>query len=260
MPRAATIPVPESTRTDTAGPSPEEMEIAREVQACLLPRRQPRLETLEYASCYLPALEVGGDYYDFLENGPGHLGFALGDICGKSVSAALMMATLQATLRSQFATGRYNLTRLLCSVNELICECTASQHFAGLFLGDYDDGSRHLRYANCGHAPPLLVHADGEFERLGPTATVLGAFEDWECATREIELVPGDVLLMFTDGVSETTNRAGRELGERGLVEALRACRRRSLPGLVEELIQAVREFGDYHQKDDMTLVVARPR
>jgi serine phosphatase RsbU (regulator of sigma subunit) len=154
-------------------PSVEEMASAREVQTRLLGRRAPHLETLECASCYLPARGIGGDYYDFIHMGLGKVGLVLGDISGKGVPAALMMASLQAILRSHSAVLTDDLARLLRSANRQFCECTGESHFASLFLGEYNDATRRLRYANCGQTSPLVVHRDFSIDRLESTATVL---------------------------------------------------------------------------------------
>jgi serine phosphatase RsbU (regulator of sigma subunit) len=236
------------------------MEVAREVQERLLPNRSPDLRTLEVAGLTLPARQLGGDYYDFLEPGAGRLGIALGDISGKGVSAALMMASLQASLRSHYAAGNGGLERLLRSVNGLFHECTAVQHYATLFLAEYDDHSRRLRYANCGHLPPLLLRCDGRVERLGPTAMILGAFREWECGIAESTLAPGDVLLLFSDGLTEACRVPGEDFGDERLLETLRACRGLPLPAMLRVIVQTAREFGGPHQRDDMTLVVARAR
>ena len=235
------------------------MDRARQVQACFLRHKAPRLNTLEIEGCSIPARDVGGDFYDFLDLGPGHLGLALGDISGKGVPAALMMASLRAILRSQNSAHKHSLTELLKSANSLYRECTDSNHFASLFLGDYDDRCRSLRYVNCGHNPPLLVHADWRVERLRPTATLLGLFEDWECATAVATIVPGDVLLFFTDGLIEAFNHAGAEFGESGLLVSLRICRHLPLPVMVRHLIGASLSFSSYERSDDLTLLAARP-
>ena len=241
-----------------AGPSADEMQVAREVQFRLLRSSAPRLATLECAACSLPAREVGGDFFDFLRPGPGRLGLVLGDISGKGVSAALMMASLQASLRSHFATVGDDLPRLLRDVNRLHFECTAPQHYASLFFANYDDASRHLRYANCGHNAPLLVHADGGVDRLQATSTVLGMFESWTCATAAVALAPGDTLLLFTDGVTEAIDPAGEAFGEARLLSSLRRHGHLSLSSLIHVMLREIRSFAGGRQRDDMTLVVAR--
>jgi serine phosphatase RsbU (regulator of sigma subunit) len=239
--------------------SAEEMTSAREVQRRLLGRRVPHLETLECAFRYLPARGISGDFYDFIHMGLGRVGLVLGDISGKGVAAALMMASLQAILRSQPAAFTGDLARLLRSANRQFCECTGESHFASLFLGEYNDATRRLRYANCGQTSPLIVHRDFSVDKLESTATVLGMFPDWNCSVREIALQPGDTVLLFTDGVTEAMNAAGEEFGEIRLLEALRAYRRLPLSALVGAIAAAVQEFSGHHLADDVTLLVARP-
>jgi serine phosphatase RsbU (regulator of sigma subunit) len=137
----------------------QELEFAREVQARLFPQKLPRLETLEYTGGCVPARQVGGDYFDFLELRPGRVALVLADIAGKGISGALLMANLQANLRSQYAMALDDLPRLLKSVNQLFYENTSESSYATLFFADYDDSSRRLRYVNCGHLPPLLLRA-----------------------------------------------------------------------------------------------------
>jgi len=139
----------------------QEMDIARQVQSKLLPQKMPPLATLEYAGDCLQARAVGGDYYDFLDLGPGRVGFVLADIAGKGISAALLMANLQANLRSQYATALDNLPQLLQSVNRLFYESTEPNNYATLFFATYDDATRRLTYVNCGHNPPVLLRRDG---------------------------------------------------------------------------------------------------
>jgi sigma-B regulation protein RsbU (phosphoserine phosphatase) len=150
----------------------QEMEYAKQVQARLFPQKLPSMKTLQYAGGCIQARQVGGDYYDFLELRPGRLALVLADIAGKGISGALLMANLQANLRSQYAVALDDLPRLLKSVNQLFHENSSDSSYATLFFADYDDSSRRLRYVNCGHLPPLLLRADGQLERL--TATTRG--------------------------------------------------------------------------------------
>ncbi|HUI40810.1 MAG TPA: SpoIIE family protein phosphatase [Terriglobia bacterium] len=240
--------------------SAQEMDFARQVQARLFPQKLPQLKTLEYAGGCVQARQVGGDYYDFLDFGAGRMGLVLADIAGKGVSGALLMANLQANLRSQYALAMADLPGLLGSVNRLFHESTADESYATLFFGDYSDEHRVLRYANCGHNPPFLMRADGSVERLAATATVIGLFDDWACPIRETRLNPGDTLVVYTDGVTEAANAAGDEFGEDRLVEIVRAERHRPAQQLMEAISTAVRQFSAGEQADDVTLVVARGR
>src|SRR5467141_412498 len=169
-------------RLDTERRARQEIEIAKQVQARLFPQSQPPLKTLEYAGLCIQARKVGGDYYDFLNLGKERLGFVIGDISGKGIAAALLMANLQANLRSQCAIALDQPQRLLCSVNQLFCDNTPDGAFATLFFAVYDDAGSRLRYANCGHRSALLLRRDGELERLASTCTVLGLFAHWDCA------------------------------------------------------------------------------
>jgi len=236
----------------------QELEIAKRVQARLFPQTLPQLKTLEYAGICIQALEVGGDYYDFLNLGQERLGLIIGDTSGKGIGAALLMANLQANLRSQSAIALDQPRRFLQSVNQLFCENTTDSAYATLFFAEYDDQNRRLRYANCGHYAPLLLRRDNKVERLDSTATVLGLFKEWDCSTEERQLLPGDVLALYTDGITESFNAVGEEFGETRLMDAL--LRHRELPpgALLAAIVEEVRRFSPDEQHDDITLIVAR--
>jgi len=234
-----------------------EMEIARQVQSKLLPQKAPALATLDYAGTCIQARAVGGDYYDFLELGLGRVGFVLADIAGKGMSAALLMANLQAHLRSQAAILVQDLPRSLRSVNRMFYESTEPSNYATLFLGVYDDATRRLSYANCGHNPPLLLHGE-TVERMAATVTVLGLFEEWECVVAEAQLAAGDILAIYTDGIVEAMNANQEEFGEGRLVQTLRENRHLDATSLLDTVVAAVRQFAAGEQSDDLTLLVAR--
>jgi serine phosphatase RsbU (regulator of sigma subunit) len=149
-------------RIETERRIARDMEIAKQVQARLFPRKLPSLDTLEYAGRCIPAREVGGDYYDFLNLGAGRMGIVLADIVGKGIPGALLMANLQADVRSQCAVASQDLPQFLKSVNQSFFESTDEGRYATLFFGDYQDSTRRLRYANCGHNPPLCWCAQME--------------------------------------------------------------------------------------------------
>ena len=244
-----------------------EMEIARDVQTRLLPQAAPDLKTLECAGQCLQAWRVGGDYYDFLELGWDQVGLVLADVSGKGVHAALLMANLQAHLRSLSGLTRgttqrmtpLDLVRTLQQVNRIVWKSTAAQHYATLFFGLYDDGTRRLTYANCGHNPPMLLRANGSVDRLKSTATVIGLFEKWECVAREIQLDPGDLLAIFSDGVTEAM-QGEEEFGEPRLLDELRQSRELPVEQVVNTVFTAVQQFSAGNQSDDLTLVIARAR
>jgi phosphoserine phosphatase RsbU/P len=236
----------------------QEMEIAKQVQARLFPQTLPPLQTLEYAGICHQARQVGGDYYDFLDLGGSRLGFVIGDISGKGIAAALLMANLQANLRGQCAIALDQPQRLLRSVNQLFCGSTSDGAFATLFFAEYDDRSRCLRYANCGHLPALLLRNDDSLERLESTATILGVFGNWDCTIAELQLSPGDTLALYTDGITESFNDAGEEFGEGRLISALRRHGADSSATLLTAIVDEVRQFAPQEQHDDITLIIAK--
>jgi serine phosphatase RsbU (regulator of sigma subunit) len=250
--------------------SAHEMDIARAVQSRLFPQVIPQLASLEYQGNCIQARQVGGDYYDFWDLGSHHLALVLADISGKGISGALLMANLQANLRSRSAVARQDLLNLnregkwlpgmLKSVNQLFFENTPDDRYATLFLAVYDDGTRELEYANCGHNPPLLFRATGQVERLGPTALVIGFTPEWGCTTEIIRLEPGDVLVIYTDGVTEANDADGNEFGEARLEKVVRENLLACPAELLVAIQKAVQGFSTGEQFDDLTLVVARAR
>ncbi|QNI33307.1 SpoIIE family protein phosphatase [Alloacidobacterium dinghuense] len=238
----------------------QEMEIARQVQARLFPQQLPESLSLDYAGICIQARKVGGDYYDFLDLGSQRLGLVIGDIAGKGIAGALLMANLQANLRGQLAMVVDQPQRLLHSVNQLFFKNTAEHAYATLIFAEYDDKAQMLRYANCGHLPALLLRCSGEMERLHSTCTVVGLFDDWECKSSEACLLPGDTLALYTDGVTEACNDQGEEFGEERLADALRRYRNHSASGLLQSVVNEVQSFSPQEQQDDITLIVARCR
>lgn len=236
----------------------QEMQVAREVQEKLLPQCAPTLRTLECAGRCIQTRSVGGDYFDFLDLAPGHVGLVLGDVSGKGFSAALLMANLQASLRSRCVGFSGDIALRLSSVNEQLRRSTAEGYFATLFFADYDDVTRQLVFSNCGHNPPILLRADGAVERLTSTATVLGLFEQWQCSTQETTLHPGDLLAIFSDGVTEAMNGVGDEFGEARLIASLREAHSCAPALLLTTVVSAVQGFTGGFQSDDLTLVIAR--
>jgi serine phosphatase RsbU (regulator of sigma subunit) len=253
-----------------------ELEIAKQVQSRLFPQCLPPLSTLDYAGSCIQARQVGGDYYDFLDLGSPqrldrgatraldaaswHLAFVLADICGKGIAGALLMANLQANLRSRYALALDDLPRLLKSVNQLFYENSPDDRYATMFFGVYDDRTSELEYANCGHNAALVFRADGGLERLTSTSTVIGLFPRWECSTERVTLRADDLLVIYTDGVTESLNHDYEEFGEERLAEAV--LRHRELPpqSLMAEVVSEVRAFSPHEQHDDITLIVAKRR
>jgi len=238
----------------------QELEIAKQVQARLFPQTLPQLKTLKYAGICIQAREVGGDYYDFLNLGQERLGIVIGDTSGKGIGAALLMANLQANLRSQSAIALDQPQRFLRSVNQLFYQNTTDSAYATLFFAEYEDKVRCLRYANCGHYSPLLLRSDNTLERLDSTCTVLGLFQQWDCLIEERHLFAGDILALYTDGITDSFNQAGEDFGEHKLIEALRRYRELSPQLMLDAIVDEVQQFSPHEQHDDITLIVAKCR
>jgi serine phosphatase RsbU (regulator of sigma subunit) len=236
----------------------QELEIAKQVQARLFPQRLPAISALDYAGVCVQARSVGGDYYDFLDLGPDRVALVIGDIAGKGMAAALLMANLQANLRSQCVSAMDDLEEFLSSVNRLLFQNTATNSYATLFFAEYDQRLERLRYANCGHLSALILRRDGTLERLEPTCTVVGLFEDWKCCVSESRLDEGDLLALYTDGVTESSDSSDEEFGEARLIEELRSNRRLPSAELANTIVQKVLHFSTPEQFDDITLIIAK--
>jgi phosphoserine phosphatase RsbU/P len=179
---------------------------------------------------------------------------------GKGMAAALLMANLQANLRSQVAFALDEPRRLLQSVNLLFCENSPESAFASLFFADYHDATGGLRYVNCGHLCGLVLRRDGTLDRLKATSTVLGLFREWESPVGECRLEADDLFALYTDGVTEAFDDAGEEFGEQRLVDSLRRHRDHPSGSILASLVDEVRSFSPHEQHDDLTLIVARRR
>jgi sigma-B regulation protein RsbU (phosphoserine phosphatase) len=236
-----------------------ELELGREVQERLFPQAYPAIPGLDYAGACRPALGVGGDYYDFIPISNGGLGIAIGDISGKGIPAALLMATLRAFLRGQAINHATDLSAVIANLNRLVFESSAPNRYATFFLGTYDSGTRILRYVNAGHNAPMVIRNANEVVRLEAGGSVVGLLQGGAWEHGQVQLEPGDVLAAFTDGISEAMNESDEEWGEEQLIKATRA-----LPGapprvILEHIMRLADEFAaGAPQFDDMTLIVAR--
>ncbi|HEX8501136.1 MAG TPA: SpoIIE family protein phosphatase [Pyrinomonadaceae bacterium] len=276
-----------------------EVEIAHEVQSQLFPRSTPALSTAAMTGECRAALGVAGDYYDYVEVVPGLVAFALGDVSGKGISASLVMSNLQAALRAQVAiisermgaarpaalaagsgpggdgAGAAEASEMPCgvagadagcvvskmaeSINVQLCRATDANRFATLFLGLYDDRARTLRYTNAGHNAPLLVRADGTVERLWAGGTVLGAFDGVAFEEGRAQLFEGDLLVVYSDGITEAQNAAGEEYGEARLAELAADARAETAENIRRRIFDAAdRWSGEAERGDDQTLVLLK--
>jgi sigma-B regulation protein RsbU (phosphoserine phosphatase) len=237
-----------------------EVEIAREVQERLFPQTLPPIAGVEYSGACRPALGVGGDYYDFLALPEGHLGVAIGDVSGKGIAAALMMASLQASLRGEATRAPENLAALVANVNHLVFEASSANRYATFFYAQYDPETGRLTYVNAGHNPPMLFHREGDqwrIERLDVGGTVVGLFKKFAYKQACVTIAPGDVLVAFTDGISEAMNAADEEWGEEQLIETVEQCDGLTPSEIIARIMEAADGFvAGAKQHDDMTLVV----
>jgi serine phosphatase RsbU (regulator of sigma subunit) len=237
-----------------------ELDIARRVQARLFPQTLHECRTLEYAGLCAQARQVGGDYFDYIGLDRDRVALVVGDIAGKGIAAALLMANLQANLRSQCLTALDDPEKFLISVNRLFYENTSTSAYATLFFAEYSDSQRRLRYINCGHLSGLLLRADGRAEWLESTCSVLGLFPQWQCSLAECRLSDGDILVIYTDGITEAFNHAGHEFGENGVLSSVQSCRDLPPREMIDTILTEVQKFSAAEQHDDMTLLIARCR
>ena len=237
-----------------------EVEIARGVQERLFPQTLPPIEGIKYSGACRPALGVGGDYYDFLALPGGHLGIAIGDVSGKGIAAALMMASLQASLRGEATRAPENLAGLVGNINHLLYEASSANRYATFFYAQYDPETRRLTYVNAGHNPPMLFHRDGDkwqITRLEVGGTVVGLLETVPYEQSAETIATGDVFVAFTDGISEAMNAADEEWGEAQLIGTVKQCGGLAPSQIIARVMQAADGFvAGAKQNDDMTLVV----
>jgi sigma-B regulation protein RsbU (phosphoserine phosphatase) len=239
-----------------------ELEIAREVQQRLFPQKLPQVKGLDFAGYCRPALGVGGDYYDFIHLDDGSLGIAVGDVSGKGIAAALMMASLQASLRGQAITMCTTVSEMIERINRLVFEASADNRYATFFYASYDPGTCKLRYVNAGHNPPILLRTrelSTCVHRLEEGGTVIGLFPGAPYREETIQLCPGDILVAFTDGITEALNYDQAEFGEQNLIDGILQQNFRSAADIIASILERVDSFtSDAPQHDDMTLVTVR--
>lgn len=236
-----------------------ELAVAREVQENLLPRELPSLPGVDLAAFYRSAEQVGGDYYDAFLTRQGLLCLVIADVSGKGVPAALLMAALRASLHALMLVQDLPLSEILSHLNGLLFQSSSASRYATLFLCLYDSSTQTLEYSNAGHNPPVLVRADGSFERLTVGGMVLGLFPGSTLVTQRTQFLPGDSLVAYTDGITEALNAAGSEWSEDGLHSALRITGPVSAEELMSHLRGQIASFtSGTPQVDDMTLLVLK--
>lgn len=237
-----------------------DLENAKDVQKASFPRENLAIPGLACQTFYKPAQSIGGDYYDFLPLRADRWGIAIGDVCGKGIGAALLMASLQASLRAQAMHAHSDLSTLIADVDRLVLAASPRHLYASLFYAEYDAATRVLRYVNAGHnAPVVLRWKDNECEvfLLGASGTPLGLLEGSEFDSKTFQLETGDVLVMYTDGITEAENPERELWGPERLETLLRASRGLTPAQIVGQVLDQVSAFvGKGPQRDDMTLVV----
>jgi phosphoserine phosphatase RsbU/P len=244
----------------------QELEIAREVQATLFPKQLPHAPGLTVFGGCEPARVVSGDYYDFIVEDESRLHIVVGDISGKGISAALMMANLQAAMRNQLLLFKQGdpgnigetLAEMMRRLNQQIYLNSPSEKYVTLFASLYDAPRRTLHFCNAGHLPPILID-NGDVQRLEAGGTVLGLFEAARFQPGSVQLDPGAILAIFTDGVTEAFNSADEEFGEEHLLSILRDMRRLEPEAIYRGVTDEVRRWqGSLKQHDDITLIIAK--
>lgn len=243
-----------------------ELLMAEEVQRRLFPERPPPSDAVELAGYCQPARKVGGDYYDFFDFGGGQTGLVVADVAGKGISAALLMSTLQASLRACLGDGHpegssdCELSELVSTLNRLLCQSTGPASYVTFFYAQFDARTNRLGYVNAGHNPPLLLRGGGEAgERLDLGGPVLGIFEGCGYEQGAVPLQAGDLFVGYTDGVVEALNTRGEEFGELRLRECVNASSNLSAEEICARVVRRVDEWcAGTPQHDDLTLVVLK--
>jgi sigma-B regulation protein RsbU (phosphoserine phosphatase) len=240
-----------------------ELEIAREVQFNLFPKNAPSAKNLELRGLCEPARMVSGDYYDFMPLSH-ELGFAIGDVAGKGISAALLMATIQSTMRTQLSPTngsgppKLSTARLVSTLNRQLYATTSPEKYATFFFALFNEDTSALTYTNAGHLSPLLLRG-ANVQSLDPTGTVVGAFANAKYEERTLQMEPGDVLVAYTDGIVEPENEYDEMFGEDRLRDLLVKFENADSAEMIARTMEAVRQWTHApEQPDDMTMVVAR--
>ena len=240
----------------------KDLEGAKDVQRAFFPPQSFSIPCLSSETFYQPARGIGGDYYDFLSLSGGRWGIAIGDVSGKGIGAALLMASLQASLRAQVLHSHLDLTALIRDVNRLVHESSPTGFFASLFYAEYEPATRSLQYVNAGHNPPIVVRPrmdSCELFQLRAEAVPIGMFADARFEARKFQLEKDDILVAYTDGITEAASSSGDLWGLERLESLLRSCSRMTSGEIVERILADVSDFAHGEpQRDDVTLVVMK--
>jgi sigma-B regulation protein RsbU (phosphoserine phosphatase) len=237
-----------------------ELELARQIQQNLLRPPPQRWHNYRLAAKAEACYEVGGDFYDFMPISGSAMWVVIADVSGKGISSALVMSTLQATLRALLV-GVHSFERILERLNSMVQEFTGGNHYVTLFLALLDSETRRIHYINAGHNPPLLIRGDGSVELLEKGGTVVGLIPNVRYARAHAEMTPGDILVLYTDGLAEAANASGEMFGTEGIAASVRATLPETHPdAILKELLTGVQQFAAGEpQGDDQTVIVISP-
>jgi len=246
-----TITIDRAARTSEAA----ELQQAREIQQNLLPKKVPQIPGFEISGAWEPAKVVGGDYYDVIRLSDAKMALCIADVSGKGISAALLMANVQAAVRA-FATESATPSEVCSRLNSVLCTNTATDKFVTLFYGVLDAKTGILRFTNAGHLQPVIVNDEGSVARLVNEGALLGIFPDWQYEVSTVQLVSGDLMVLFTDGITEAEAESGEEFGEDRLIASMAKLRHGGPQEVQAQLLAQVRAFSNRGLADDATLIV----
>ena len=236
----------------------KELALAAQIQRDFLPKGSPRMEGFEASGLNLPCFEVGGDYFDYIPIDHERMGVVVADVSGKGVSAALLMASLRASLHTEIS-RHYDLAAMAARLNDFVHRSSAANSFITFFFCELNLKTGEVHYVNAGHNPPAVLNGRGKTERLGPSGLCLGMFPSSAYEVRRTKVEKGDIILLFTDGLTECRNQAGQEFGEEQLIDFLRRNCRRPVDDLLQELKARFQEFtAGVDPFDDTTLVIIK--
>jgi len=236
----------------------EELKHARKIQQRLLPKADPEIEGYDISGRSVPCRWVGGDYFDFIPLRENRLGLVIADVCGKGIPAAVIMSSLQAALHTLADQGMAMKTAI-SSLNRYLCRNTEDNKFATGFCGILEPSTNRFFYINCGHNPPFIFRKNGNLEKLNEGGLILGVIEERDYEQGRVDLNPGDVLLMYTDGVTEAENDKGELFGEERLAELVRGLLNKKSNEIIELIKDEVEKFAkDGQLEDDLTLVCVK--
>jgi sigma-B regulation protein RsbU (phosphoserine phosphatase) len=246
----------QTVESDTAERELQEQELsrAREIQQAFLPKELPQMKGFEIAAIWEPARSVGGDYFDVIRLSETKLGICIADVVGKGVPAALLMANVQAAVRA-YASESASPAWLCDRVNSVVCANIAEGKFITLFYGILDACERTLEFTSAGHPRPILMHVSGSVTQLDNGGAVLGVFPNWKFEDSVVELLPGDLLVLFTDGITEAANANGEQFGEDGVTRAVTNLAGQTPSKLNADLLAEAKRFCDLRLQDDATLL-----